>query len=472
VLRVSLTGSVGTDFDLYLFDSTATDIYADPPIGLVASSVGPTSTESITYPTMTGGVYYIDLSGATNVEGTYQLAVEIAQDTTPPRCSLVLDGGAPATNDPAVGVTVAATDDLSGVAAMQFSSDGSTWLPWQSYATTTSWTFGPPDGPKQLWARVRDGAGNVSSAARATIDYDTTRPVVIAREPGPLDPITGTQPTISVTFSEPIQVPSWTSGGLVLQDARAVPVYGTFGWSAATNTGTFTPSQPLVAGALYTVSLGGVVDLAGNPLVQIGAWVIQPLVLPRASLAASSAVLLHGSVVTLSGDVTGGLGTPVLLERSGDGSTWTAFETVFPGPGGQIRTAATVDSNTWFRARVLASGTSAEVLSPTVRVLVRRDVRLQGLDAGVTRRVPALSAQRLTVEVAPATPAVPVTLSIYRLVAGRGYVRMSSVTRTTVGGRYTFTWHPGRGTYYVRVSAASTPTFANGISPAYRWVAY
>ena len=170
--------------------------------------------------------------------------------------------------------------------------------------------------------------------------------------------------------------------------------------------------------------------------------------------------------------MAGGLGAPVLLERSGDDSTWTAFETVFPGPGGQIRTTATVDSNTWFRARVLASGTSAEVTSPAVRVLVRRDVRLQGLDAGVTRRVPALSAQRLTVEVAPATPAVPVTLSIYRLVAGRGYVRVTAITRTAAAGRYTFTWHPGRGTYYVRVTAASTPTYANGTSPAYRWVAY
>ena len=36
VLLVSMTGAAGTDFDLYLFDSSAVDIYADPPVGLVA----------------------------------------------------------------------------------------------------------------------------------------------------------------------------------------------------------------------------------------------------------------------------------------------------------------------------------------------------------------------------------------------------------------------------------------------------
>ena len=34
VLLVSMTGDPGTDFDLYLFDSSATSIYAKPPVGL------------------------------------------------------------------------------------------------------------------------------------------------------------------------------------------------------------------------------------------------------------------------------------------------------------------------------------------------------------------------------------------------------------------------------------------------------
>ena len=127
VLVASLTGSPGTDFDLYLFDGSATSVYAET--GLVAKSTGPTSTEVIAHPSPGGGRYYIDLSGFTEVQGDYRLTVQIATDSTPPRMSLALDGGAPATAQPDVSVTVIAIDDLSGVDAVQFSPDGQTWGP-------------------------------------------------------------------------------------------------------------------------------------------------------------------------------------------------------------------------------------------------------------------------------------------------------------------------------------------------------
>ena len=163
VLTLFLTGTSGTDFDLYLFDAGATDIYANPPVGLVAKSTGPTSTETINYASIGGGTYYIDLSGATNVMGTYRLATRIAADTTPPAVSVLLDGGAPATNNPIVTATVLASDDLSGVSDMELSADGVTWSDWQPYSPTETWTFPTGDGPRSLWVRVRDGAGNVSN---------------------------------------------------------------------------------------------------------------------------------------------------------------------------------------------------------------------------------------------------------------------------------------------------------------------
>ena len=50
VLLLSLTGSAGTDFDIYLFDATATSVYASA--GLVAKSTGPTSSEVLAYPSV------------------------------------------------------------------------------------------------------------------------------------------------------------------------------------------------------------------------------------------------------------------------------------------------------------------------------------------------------------------------------------------------------------------------------------
>ena len=470
VLLLSLSGTAGTDFDLYLFDSTATNIYAEPPVGLVKSSTGPTSTESIAYPTIGGGTFYIDLSGATNVEGTYRLSVEIAADTTPPAVSLTLDGGAPATNSATVTATVIATDALSGVGDIALSADGVTWSAWQPYTPTVPWTFPPGDGTKTLWVRARDRAGNVSAPVHATIQLITTPPVVLSRDPDPASPTTGVLPTIRVTFSEPIRLSSWMNFGLLLQDASSTVLYGSYGWDPATDTGTFTPSAPLVPGASYVVSLGSVVDLAGNPLAPIGSWVIRPMILPAVSLAASPRVAGIGSTAALTGRVSGGTGAPLVVERSVGGGDWSPFVTVFPAPDGSFTTGAEIDANTWFRADVPATAISAEATSPAVRVLVRREVGLTSVSALVTRRVAAGTRVVLTAVVTPSDPPVPVTLSIYRYVTGRGYVLLTSVTRTTVGGRYTFTWHPGRAVYYLRLTTAPTPLFANGISPAYRWV--
>ena len=472
VLLLSLTGTAGTDFDLYLFDASATNIYADPPVGQVASSTGPTSTESITCPTVAGGTFYIDVSGATNVEGTFRLAVQIAADTTPPRVSLSLDGGAPATNQATVAATVIATDDLSGVGDVQFSEDGSTWGAWQPYQPTVEWTFPPGDGPKTLWVRARDRAGNVSAAAHATIALITTPPLVLARDPGPSDPITSTLPTLRVTFSEPIRVASWTNFGLILQDAAGTVLYGTYGWDASTNTGTFTPATPLLPGAAYSVSLGSIVDLAGNPLAPIGSWVIRPMIMPAASMDVTPRVTVAGSIVTLSGRVSDAGGSLVVVQRSVSGGPWSPFVTLFPAPDGSFAARTTTETNASFRADVPATPISVEAVSEPVRVLVRRVVLLDGVDAGSVRRVAAGTRIVLTAVITPAEPAVPVTLSIYRYVPGRGYVRQTAVTRTTVNGRYVFSWHPARGTYYVRLTTAPTPLFANGISPAYRWVGY
>src|SRR6185503_20828254 len=104
VLLLSLTGSTGTDFDLYLFDASATSVYETK--GLVAKSTGPTSNETISYSTSPGGRFFIDLSGFTDVEGSFRLTVAIGLDATPPRAVLSIDGGAPATNDIEAAVSV------------------------------------------------------------------------------------------------------------------------------------------------------------------------------------------------------------------------------------------------------------------------------------------------------------------------------------------------------------------------------
>ena len=99
VIQLALSGDPGTDFDLYLFNAGATSVYETT--GQVDASTGPTSTESISYPTPGGGRYYVDLNGANDVEGNFRLIVSIALDTVSPNLELKINNGSPVTMDQA-----------------------------------------------------------------------------------------------------------------------------------------------------------------------------------------------------------------------------------------------------------------------------------------------------------------------------------------------------------------------------------
>ena len=242
VILLALSGDAGTDFDLYLFNSHATTIYGTD--GLVASSTSSGSTESVTYATQSGGRFYIDLNGATNVEGAFRLTVRLAADTTAPHAELRFNDGAVATPDSTIRVTVIATDDLSGVSDMQFSTDGQRWDDWREYQPLTLWSFPQVDGTRRLWVRVRDRSGNVSEPATAAITIDTVSPTVISRTPGPNAEVTQLRPIFEVRFSEAILPASWLSLGVLVQDAAGATVTGTYAYDDHTFTGTFAPAAP------------------------------------------------------------------------------------------------------------------------------------------------------------------------------------------------------------------------------------
>ncbi len=180
VILASLTGSSGTDFDLYLFDGSATTVVTNQ--GVSRESTGPTSTESISYATSIGGRFYIDLNSATAAVGTYTLVVQVVRDRAPD-AALVLGLGHTRTNSPAVPASLTASGSLSGPSRMAFSGDGVTWQAWQPYQAVTTWTFAEGDGTKTLWAKVENGAGVASAPVKASIMLDTERPSVIAIEP-------------------------------------------------------------------------------------------------------------------------------------------------------------------------------------------------------------------------------------------------------------------------------------------------
>ena len=384
----------------------------------------------------------------------------------------MLDGGAPATFDPDVSVTVVATDDLSGVDSAQFSLDGTTWLPWNPYTPSLTWHFDGADGPRTLWVRVSDRRGNLSVPTRGWIVLDRIGPIAALRSPGPGAVIAASRPVFSVTFSEPIRPSSWLSFGLIVQTVSDTLIFGTYAWDAATATGTFTAATDLQVGATYVVSLGSIVDLAGNPIASPGSWTVRPLAAPRITLAAKPRVAARGTTVMLTGSVDSVPGGAFTLERlTGDGS-WSAVEPLLPDVGGAFFSEQLVEGNSSFRVAYSGNDVSAPTSSPGVRILVRRSVSLAGPGPTVSRSASVRQLITATATLEPTGPAVPVTLTLSRYdPALRAYRVLTRLTRLSSGGRASFAWRPSTvGRYVIQLSTPATAAYAGGQSGSYRWI--
>jgi Bacterial Ig-like domain len=471
VIVASLTGTAGTDFDLYLFDQTATTVLSTA--GLVAKSTGPTSTETLSLPSRSGGTFYIDLNGATDVEGTYTLTVQIVPDATPPSLSLRLGLGRPKTNQTTVGVEVFAYDELSGVTDMAFSADGAAFGPWQAFAQSSSWTFPPGDGAKTLWAKVRNGVGLESAPASATIVLDTVAPSITDVAPPQGARVAGLRPVFTVRFGEPIDPASWTHYGLIVQATSGFLVTGRYSLDPTGQLGTFVPDADLVAGALYIVTVGPVTDLAGNRVASLGSWIVTPLVPSRVTLTAAPTVVARGGSAVLTG-LASGLGADPALEMSSQPAAGGVFSmgSLPASADGRVQLTVRPALDTTYSLSYSGTSTIAPAQA-NVRVLVRRSVELVGVGSGSIRSVRRGMVVRLVAQIAPAAAGVSVSFRLERFdPLRRAYRYAGSWGRATdAAGRAAYTWTAvSTGSYRWRVSVASTPEYANNVSPVYRWL--
>ena len=469
VILASLAGPVGTDFDLYLFDASATTVVTNQ--GIVARSTGPTSTESISHATPIGGRFYIDLNSATAATGTYTLAVQVVADR-PPVVSVVLDGGRPRTNATTVTVAVEASGSLSGAARMAFSGDGAAWQPWSAYQAVTAWTFPDGDGTKTLWAKVESVAGAVSAPISASIELDTERPGVAAVNPAINDDLVGPRPTITVSFSEPIDPASWTQFGLVVQTPDGTLVPGAYGM-AGPSAGWYRPSADLAAGSMYVVSLGAVRDVAGNLVAPVGSWVAVDRPAPELSFAAVPGVVNQGATTLLSGRLTAPAGVASLsLEARPAGALQVVpLGSVPVTANGSFAIRVTPASTTEYRVLVPATGEYGAGSANAV-VSVRRGVRITGSAPSVVRAGRVGVRTSVAAAVSPAATGVAVGFRLERWSSvSRSWRLVGTLVRhTDAAGQASVAWTPkGSGLYRWRATAASTPDYSAGLSPWVRW---
>jgi hypothetical protein len=95
-------------------------------------------------------------------------------DTADPAGTLLINGGRASTTSRDVTLRLSASDPAPGteVASMRFRNGGTaTWSAWEPYATRKAWRLTAGTGNKAVLVQYRDGAGNVSAAARDTITF-------------------------------------------------------------------------------------------------------------------------------------------------------------------------------------------------------------------------------------------------------------------------------------------------------------
>jgi hypothetical protein len=92
-------------------------------------------------------------------------------------------------------------------------------------------------------------------------------------------PLTGTvlvcpnAPIVSVTFSKAMNPATFTSSTFTVVGPGNTSVAGTYAYTSATNTETFTPTGGLTASTLYTATVTtGVMDTFGNALAANFVW--------------------------------------------------------------------------------------------------------------------------------------------------------------------------------------------------------
>ena len=234
-----------------------------------------TATFTPSAPMTSGTLYTASVSGARDTAGNVMVASSwsfTTADTVAPTVS-ARSPASDATNvDPDAAVTATFSEPIvEGSVGMALSSSAGPVTGTLGYdPATRRATFTPSTPMSQATSYTvsvsgaRDATGNVMAAASWSFTTaDNVAPTVSARSPQPDASGVAEAAAVSVTFSEPVQ-----SASVALSLASAAgQTAGTLAYDVATRTATFTPSAPMTSGTLYTASVSGARDTAGNVMV-------------------------------------------------------------------------------------------------------------------------------------------------------------------------------------------------------------
>jgi len=151
---------------------------------------------------------------------TADLGVESVAPVTTATLTPASPDGANGWYRSAVTVTLGASDNCSGVARTEFSTDGgATWEPYTGALTLAS------DGVKTIHYRSVDNAGNVEAAQSLTVKIDQTAPTVsLSADPSVVWPPNGKTVTVAINGAGADAVSGLAEVSYVVTDEYGSPL--------------------------------------------------------------------------------------------------------------------------------------------------------------------------------------------------------------------------------------------------------
>jgi hypothetical protein len=234
--------------------------------------------------TLSGGdggktVYARVRDAAGNESGSSSDTITLDEDV-PAVSGVSINGGAAATNNTSVTVSITAGDGAgSGVSQYQVSESatfvGATWQAWTGSPQSAGITLTGGDGEKTVYARVRDNVLRESSSSSDTITLDTAGPTFVSVT------LNGDYSVATVSFDDNAFANSNGTGDLqkadfnLAEDSASADI-GNSDWSVSHAAGATTMTisitwtgTPVIGTDKVTVTLaasGDVYDEMGNPM--------------------------------------------------------------------------------------------------------------------------------------------------------------------------------------------------------------
>lgn len=259
VLVISLSGEIGSELGLYLFDESSTSIVSNTP---VAQAAKPGGRQTLVRSFLEPARVYINVNGR-NLDRpyAYSLQVTLLIDTSPPVFRELI---VPATTKTAeLCVYISASDPTSSVREVSVG-EASNAPNWVSYVGPAKFCtdLAPGTLQRQIAIAAKNGIGLIARRVVGVITDDFAPQLVSSMPVGEV--LLTSEAVITWRFDEPIFSVVSSQPMARIESADGRPLTGITRLSLNRRTITWTPSRAIPVGSVVLASLSAITDAAGN----------------------------------------------------------------------------------------------------------------------------------------------------------------------------------------------------------------